>query len=235
MLGFSISRLRGERGSVEALLVVASLFAAIAFTGAHLVPLSLKLQNDSEVDQAITLATPRTVRAGTISSTGQFSLLETASIQESVITYLQTFKTNVQAGQVSKEFCGVVVDMGNGESCSGDPSETAVICPQPIIPNSLGLAQGWRYNGNPCLLSLSGPAIASLLGAASSDSSGNGKWSRYYFLTARVDDDGNIVDYSYLQTRPIDPAQRALSVGTTSWTPPAGSATGVALYNNMTL
>jgi len=221
MLGFFGSRLRSERGSVESLIVVASLFAALAFTGAQIVPVTLRMQDRSEVDQAFTLATPHTVRAGALDSTGSITLLDQSSVKESLVRYLQTFRTNVLAERDAKEFCAVAVDLGSGaeSGCTSNSSTEAAICPRPVFSAGQGMALGWRFDGGECSILIGGGVGATILNAAMNDRAEFGSWSRYYFVTTKVNSNSNTPDPAHFQAREIDMKPQPLEVSMVTWQP----------------
>lgn len=215
MIRFNGTRLRSERGSVSSLLVIASLFAAITFIGSQIVPLTVRLQDASEIDGAFTLATPHSIRAGINNSAGHLNLLDEDLVRSSVVRYLQTFRRSIRTEETGKQFCAAVFDLGDGAPCAdtGMSGPGPYMCPRPVYAQGLGTAIGWRHDGSECHFNFDGPVITMLLVQGWNDSGANGRWDRYYIIMRKLDDE------NFVQARRIDAAPRLKSVSLAAWSP----------------
>ncbi len=218
MVRFNGTRLRSERGSVSSLVILASLFAAITFIGSQIVPLTVRLQDSSEIDGAFTLATPQSIRAGITDSAGHIKLLDEDSVRESIVRHLQTFRRSIRTEETGKQFCAAVFDLGEGEACTqtGTIGLGPFMCPRPVYAYDLGTAIGWRHDGSECHMSLDGPVVTMLLIQGWNDSGANGRWDRYYIIIRKLD------DANFVQARRIDTAPRLKAVSLAAWSPSSG-------------
>ena len=223
MLGFNSSRRHGERGAVSSVTAICALLGAVVFTGAQVIPLALKVEKRTELNQAFTLAVPRAVRVGTTDSSGRLAILPEQQVKRELVDYLKLFKTNVASEAQDKSFCVGVYDLGDGTPCSGwSGSTSAEVCPRSFFTFTDGKAKGWRFDEQECEMPVTGRIIAALLGQAGSDARSSASWDRYYVAVVKLDDE------TLPYTARVDISLLGTSTGAIPWVPPPGSSSAGA-------